>query len=134
MLYRVIGYRKAVVLDNLRACFPEKNEREIRLLTRAAYRNLADVTLESVKGISMSIPALRRRYVLRNVEVVNHLLAQRRSIILTGSHCCNWEWGVITFAGWFEGHTIGVYKPMSNALIEHWTNARRGRNGLILKS
>lgn len=134
LLYHVIGYRKAVVLDNLRQCFREKNDLEIRALARAAYRNLADVTLESVKGVSMPIPALRRRYALRNVEVVNELLSQGRSIILTGSHCCNWEWGVITFAGWFQGHTVGVYKPMSNKLIEHWTNARRGRNGLILKS
>ncbi|MBL7805365.1 MAG: hypothetical protein JNL02_16620 [Saprospiraceae bacterium] len=134
LLYRVIGYRRAVVRGNLEFCFPEKNKAEIDDLVRRAYRNLADVTLESVKGISMSIPELRRRYALRNAEVVNDLLASGRSVILTGSHCCNWEWGVITFAGWFKGHTIGVYKPMSNRLVERWTNARRGRNGLILKS
>lgn len=134
LLYRVVGYRKAVVEDNLKQCFPEKSEAELAELTRQAYRNLADITLESIKGLSTPIPELRRRYVLRNVEVVNRLLNSGRSFILTGSHCCNWEWGVITFAGWFEGHTIGVYKPMSNKWIERWTNERRGRDGLILKS
>ncbi|HNE29550.1 MAG TPA: lysophospholipid acyltransferase family protein [Saprospiraceae bacterium] len=134
LLYRVAGYRKAVVEDNLKQSFPEKSEAERAVLVRQAYCNLADITLESIKGLTTPIPELRRRYALRNVEVVNRLLTSGRSIILTGSHCCNWEWGVITFAGWFEGHTIGVYKPMSNKWIERWTNERRGRDGLILKS
>lgn len=129
-----LGYRRAVVFDGLRRCFPEKNETEIHALARRTYRNLADVTLESLKGITMSFPALHRRYRPVNPEVVNDWLASGRSIILAGSHCNNWEWGVIMIAGWLRGQTIGVYKPMSNKLVERWSNARRGRYGLILKS
>lgn len=133
LLYQ-FGYRRAVVTDGLRQCFPEKSKDELRVLTRKTYRNLADVTLESLKGITMSFPALHRHYRPVNPEVVNDWLASGRSIILAGSHCNNWEWGVIMIASWLQGQTIGVYKPMSNKLIERWTNARRGRYGLILKS
>ncbi len=39
--YHIVPIRRRVVLVNLRLCFPEKPEREIRALARAHYRSLA---------------------------------------------------------------------------------------------
>ncbi|HNG90280.1 MAG TPA: hypothetical protein PK858_08750, partial [Saprospiraceae bacterium] len=46
VLYRLIGYRKKVVLDNLRRAFPERPEAEIRRIAEAAYLNLADMAVK----------------------------------------------------------------------------------------
>lgn len=41
LLFRVLGYRRKVVLDNLRQSFPEKTESEIQRIAKGFYLNLA---------------------------------------------------------------------------------------------
>src|SRR5688572_19657666 len=53
-LYYVFGYRKKVVMDNLRNAFPEKTEIERQNIAKKFYRNLTDTFLESIKLISIS--------------------------------------------------------------------------------
>ena len=53
-LYYVFGYRKKVVMDNLRNAFPEKTEFERQKIAKKFYRNLTDTFLESIKLISIS--------------------------------------------------------------------------------
>jgi Kdo2-lipid IVA lauroyltransferase/acyltransferase len=135
LLYRVVGYRRQVVLDNLRRCFPDKSAQELDTIARESYRNLTDIMLESVKGASTSLPELYRRYQYRHYEVVNNVLAQGRSVVLAGAHYSNWEWGVLTIGRGIEGATIGVYKPLSNARTDAWFFKNRSRDGyMILKS
>jgi Kdo2-lipid IVA lauroyltransferase/acyltransferase len=135
LLYRVIGYRRQVVMDNLRRCFPEKTEQERAKIARESYRNLTDIMLESVKGASTPLSELYRRYQYRGYEVVNNVLRQGRSVVLVGGHYCNWEWGVLTIGRGMEGHTIGVYKPLSNQRTNDWFFKNRSRDGyMILKS
>ena len=43
--YTVLGYRKKVVLDNLRIAFPEKTDEERLLIASAFYHNLADTQI-----------------------------------------------------------------------------------------
>ncbi|MCF0207793.1 MAG: lauroyl acyltransferase, partial [Bacteroidales bacterium] len=47
IVYYIIGYRKRVVVENLRKSFPQKTDDEIRLLSKKFYRHLADISLES---------------------------------------------------------------------------------------
>src|SRR5580765_7027031 len=48
------GYRKKVVLENLRNSFPEKGEKEIEALGKAYFRYLCDLTLETMKTMRMT--------------------------------------------------------------------------------
>ncbi|MBK6948260.1 MAG: hypothetical protein IPH16_09530 [Haliscomenobacter sp.] len=45
-IYFLIGFRKKVVLTNMRNAFPEKSEREIKRLARKFYRHFTDVIVE----------------------------------------------------------------------------------------
>jgi Kdo2-lipid IVA lauroyltransferase/acyltransferase len=123
-----IGYRQKVVYGNLKRCFPEKSETEISVIAREAYRNLADITLESIKGITTPIAAIHRRYRTLNHEILNQQLDAGRSVIFTGGHYCNWEWGVLTVSDGFHGEAIGVYKPLSNKHINAWLFQHRSRS------
>jgi len=48
-LFSLFGYRKKVVLENLRNSFPEKSEEEIGRIARKFYKNLTEIILEVVK-------------------------------------------------------------------------------------
>src|SRR3546814_11638830 len=54
LLYRVVGYRLAVVRENLRNAFPEKSEKELKSIEAQYYRNLADIMLETIKMLTIS--------------------------------------------------------------------------------
>lgn len=144
MLYRLadvlawffykIGYRKAVVYGNLCRCFPEKSAAAIDQIARESYRNLADVTIESIKGASLPLSKLNERYRYRNADLLNDALAQGRSLILTGGHYNNWEWAAITVGQWIHGNAVGVYKPLTNKYLEKYFFDVRSKGGTLLKS
>jgi Kdo2-lipid IVA lauroyltransferase/acyltransferase len=115
LVYYLIGYRKKVVMQNLRNAFPEKSEREVTVLAKKFYRQLTQVILEIIKAQRMSAEDFRRRVRLVNPELIEqHTKGGQQSIILLTIHQGNWEWLL-------HGVTCGlnmpldpVYKPLHN--------------------
>lgn len=134
LLRAVVGYRTAVVYDNLRRAFPEKTEAEIKKIARASYRNLTDVTLETLKSYTMSLAEIQRRCPPINPELVNQYLDRGQSVILAGSHYNNWEYTGISMPPVFHGDTVTAFKPISNKLIDRYVNWTRARTGMVLIS
>ncbi|MDX2279642.1 MAG: lysophospholipid acyltransferase family protein [Saprospiraceae bacterium] len=130
VLYRVIGYRKKVVNDNLRRVFPEKSPAEIEQIARKSYRNLTDITLESIKAFTLSKTAIAQRCPCINPEVVNAFLDRGQSVIVGGSHYNNWELACLTIPGGFHAPAITVYKPLSNKIMDAYFNRNRARGGM----
>lgn len=134
LLFNIIGYRKKVVLDNLRRAFPEKSEIEIRRTARLFYLNLADITLESLKLFTAPVPEILRRCHCLNPEAVNQYLDRGQPVILTGSHYNNWEITGIAMPPAFHGATVTVYKPLTNKHIDRYLNRSRARTGMEMVS
>lgn len=129
LLYKIIGYRRTVILDNLQRAFPEKSASEIRQITRATYRNLTDVTLETLKSFTAPYAEIERRVGCLNPELVNQYLGQGESIILTGSHLGNWEYSGLALPMQLQGATVLVYKPLTNKTMDAFLNRARRRTG-----
>ncbi|MEO6037291.1 MAG: lysophospholipid acyltransferase family protein, partial [Saprospiraceae bacterium] len=134
LLHRVIGYRKQVALEGLRRSFPEKTEPEIQEILRKFYRNLTDVTLETIKSNTMTLAELDRRCPVRNPERINQYLDAGQSIILTGAHFNNWEYAGFTIPTPVHGVTTTAYKPLTNKLIDNFINRNRARAGMQMVS
>jgi Kdo2-lipid IVA lauroyltransferase/acyltransferase len=128
----IVKYRKKVIVKNLENSFPEKDEIEIERLTLGAYRNLCDITLEGIKGLSMDEKTFRKRYKILNPEILEEDFRAGRSVILTGGHYTNWEWGVASWSLWFSHKVIGIYKPLSNKKVEQYLNQKRSILGMNL--
>jgi KDO2-lipid IV(A) lauroyltransferase len=54
VIYFVIGYRKEIVMKNLRNSFPEKTETELKLIRSYFYLNFIDIWIETIKLLSIS--------------------------------------------------------------------------------
>lgn len=134
-LFFTFGYRRDVVFGNLRRCFPEKPDAEIRRIAREAYRNLADITLESVKSLTTPLAEINRRYRYHNAEAMNRYLDAGQSVLLVGGHYGNWEWAALTMARDYHGTAVGVYKPLSNNHLDAWMLRQRMRDGrMVMKA
>lgn len=130
LLFRVIGYRKKVVLDNLKSVFPDKTAAEIDQIARLSYRNLTDLALETLKGFSMSKAEIERRCPCLNPELVNAYLDRSQSVIISGSHYNNWELACLSIPNGFHAPAVTAYKPLTNKVINHYFNQNRARGGM----
>lgn len=116
LVYRVLGYRRKVVLDNLRQAFPEKAEKEIRQLAKKFYRNLTDMMLETLKLLTMSKRSLRKRFEC-DLTVFHELYAQGKSCQLHLGHNFNWEWANLLCIQGVPYPLLVVFMPITNKAV-----------------
>jgi Kdo2-lipid IVA lauroyltransferase/acyltransferase len=134
VIYRIVGYRKAVVFDNLRQCFPEKSEAEIQSIARKFYHHLCDLIIESIKNFSISEKELRKRMLTQNAELFAKYFKEGRSIILCGGHYGNWEMWALSAPLYLEHKILGIYKKLKDPYFDEKMRLTRGRFGLKLIS
>lgn len=117
MAYRLAGYRRQVVIRNLKNAFPEKSQEEIRSITNRFYHHLFDTFIESIATINMSARTLNHRYRFINPELLGQFYEERKSIILLSSHQGNWEW--MSHLPLHMNHLLlGVYHPIENRFFD----------------
>ncbi|MEP1488086.1 MAG: lysophospholipid acyltransferase family protein [Algibacter sp.] len=117
LLYRIIGYRKKVVTENLKLAFPDKAEKEIAVIRKKFYHHLCDMILEAVKSITISEAEMKKRYVFTNVEEIHQLEKENKSVILFMGHYASWEW-IFILQKHVNHKGYAVYKQLSNKYFD----------------
>jgi len=130
LMFNVIGYRKIVVLENLKLAFPEKSEEERKKIAKDFFRHLTDLIMESVKAFSISEKEMSKRYSYKNPELVNNFTKQGRSIALVAAHQANWEWS-ISLPLVLDGNVNGAYTKLGNPYFEKVVRSSREKYGII---
>ncbi len=132
IVYRIVGYRKAIVRSNLKQSFPTKTATELVTIEQAYYHNLCDWIIEAIKLFTLSKEELMQRMPFKDQALYDELLKQKRHIILAAGHFNNFEWAAqrITLAGDFD--TYGLYTPLSNRYFNRFISKNRTRFGAKL--
>jgi KDO2-lipid IV(A) lauroyltransferase len=133
IIYYIAGYRKEVVLNNLRIAFPEKTEKERIRIAKQFYLNLTDTFIESVKMISISQKEVERRS-RPDFEYINELIDKGYNIHILVGHQFNWEFANLVYARQLRIPFVGVYMPISNKILDKIFYNFRSRYGTILIS
>ena len=131
ILYVMLGYRKAVVLENLTRSFPEKEKSEIDQITKAYYHNLCDSIVETIKLMSISKQELSKR-ISCNWEVFGSMTTQNRNGQAFMSHQFNWEWATVICNWHVPRRFTGIYMPLTNAVFDRLLYTIRSRAGMKL--
>ena len=111
LVFHVFGYRKQVVLNNLRIAFPDKTESERVVIAKEFYHNMIDTFMESIKFITISKEAALKRS-SADFAVLDQALATGRPVYALGCHQFNWEYVNVLFPLHLEVPFIGVYMPI----------------------
>ncbi len=130
IMYYVIGYRKKVVMENLKNSFPEKTHAERVAIAKKFYHHFCDLTLESLKMFSVSEKDALDRMKYLDTEVAEKFYQQGRSIIVAMAHFNNWEMVAITIPFAMKHQTYAIYKPLTNAYMDRKMLASREKYGL----
>jgi KDO2-lipid IV(A) lauroyltransferase len=130
IVYYVIGYRRKLVMDNLRRAFPEKKEEELVRIAKKFYHNFIDSFIEVVKLVSASDRWLARRFTV-DVSALDELYPTGKSVQMHLGHTFNWEWGQLVLTALTKYQILVVYMPISNKPLEKLFYRLRTRNGNV---
>lgn len=129
LFFYVIGYRKKVVLSNLKLVYPEKTEKELVALQKIFFRHFVDSLIEGFKGLTISEQTIKKRYSYKNMELIDALYKEGKSIILVSSHYANWEW-IIGLSLHTKLNFYGSYTKIQNKNFENLIKNSRSKFGM----
>jgi len=105
-------YRKSVISENLKNAFPTLSKKERFILRRNFYRNLVDISLETLKAPGLSKKALAKRVIIKNIKLVHQAIERSGTAIVLSGHQANWEWLLLASSLSCQYPIDAVYKPM----------------------
>lgn len=128
----VVGYRKKVVLENLRMSFPDKEDAELEKIRKEFFKHLVDFFIESIKTFTISKHEIRRRMTYKNLELLEKVVASGKSVALVGAHQANWEW-LIGLPMQLEGIKChAAYTRIKNKYFERVVKSSRSKFGGVM--
>jgi len=131
-LYYLGRYRRKIVRKNLTESFPEKSLAEIRKIEKQFYRFFTDIIFETCKLATISKKEISRRMKFTNVETVNAVLQQGKSISLYLGHYGNWEW-VSSMPLCLNREAVAgqIYRKLKNKVVDRLLLHNRSRMGAV---
>lgn len=131
LAYYIIGYRKAVVIQNVARSFPDKRYGEIRAIVKKFYACFVSYFAEIIKGTSAPADVLDKKIVFENLELIDRSINAGRNVIACLGHCGNWE--MLNFMPYRMHHDIyAVYKPLRSGTMNRLMVKLRSRFGMKL--
>ena len=126
LVYRIIGYRKKTVRENLALALPHLTEKERLVIEKKSYKHLCDMFLEMIKTMTISVKEIEKRFVLKNVDYYLEMEKQGKSIALMCGHYASYEWSIsINSRITFEG--FAIYKRINNKYFDDLVKKIRSR-------
>ncbi len=129
VVYRLIGYRKKVVAENLRKSFPNKSEEELKDIERKFYVFFCDLIVETIKSLTISPNTLKKRLTFQDLSVFEKYFKANQSIIIVMGHWGNWELGGARFALEPLHRLFVIYHPLHNKHFDGLVYKMRTRLG-----
>ena len=123
---RLVGYRKAMIIKNLKNSFPEKSDNERKQIMRASYNTLAEVIVTTISLAASD----KKQYdnVVEWVDLEGHISRNKgQDWVAMAAHFGSWEyypmWGRVDK----EGSFLAVYHPLRSDIFEHFYLRMRSR-------
>jgi KDO2-lipid IV(A) lauroyltransferase len=131
VIYNLLGYRKKVVLQNLSIAFPNKTDKERRVISRKFYANFCDSFVETLKFISAP-PSFFKKHFIADLSVIEDLYKQGDSVQIHMGHNFNWELSNLAFPFYLPYKTLVLYSPLKSKWVNRLLLKIRTRMGSYL--
>ena len=130
LLFYVFRYRRTVVNDNIKGSFPEKSDQEKIQIERAFYKHFCDQVFENMKFLTISPVNAKKRFVVKNPELIQHYYDQKKSVISYTAHLGNWEW-LAALPFYVKHQMTAFYQPQTSPYFDQIIKLVRERFGTI---
>lgn len=130
--WKIIGYRKSVIIQNLTRSFPDKNYVEIDSIAESYSSYLFSMFAEWIKSLSESNISQFKRVHFKNPK----MLEGEESVFLLMGHYGNWEsLNMLPFVT--DKPVYGIYQEQHSSISDYFCHKMRnhfGSNCALLES
>ncbi|MEM6767079.1 MAG: lipid A biosynthesis acyltransferase [Bacteroidota bacterium] len=131
IVYRLLGYRKKVVFDNLKRAFPDKPDKELQNIRKKFYQHLCDTFLETIKSLSLGDKELGKRVVLKTPESIEEIRQHEKGNVIYCTHYGNFEWMLACWDLHLDLPTYGIYTRIKNPVLGRLIRVMRIKRGMV---
>lgn len=128
LIFRLLPFRRRVILDNLRRVFGESaSAPEIARLAQAHYAHLWRLGAEFLRFRWMNEEQKRAIVDIENVEIFKRALERGKGILVLTGHFGNWEVATVAALAWFpqmRGRIHFVRRPIKPRWLDRFVNWR----------
>lgn len=114
-LYFGFRYRKKIVFENLKECFPNQPNKGI---AKKYYWHLAKLIVDTIKFGWIPIKEIVAKIKIVNPEIIDELLRDGKGFILMMGHYGNWEYAGASLSIYTQKRMAAVYKPLKNKFFD----------------
>ncbi|MFW5754244.1 MAG: lysophospholipid acyltransferase family protein [Marinilabiliaceae bacterium] len=123
-----IGYRKQVVLGNLKKAFPDKDDEWRKDILEKFYRHFCDLVIETIKLQHIPDREIEKRISFSNTEFIDQATDKGKDVIAVLGHYGNWEW-VPAINLHIKAKGYSVYRPLKDKSFDRYMLELRSRFG-----
>jgi Kdo2-lipid IVA lauroyltransferase/acyltransferase len=128
-LFYGIGYRKKVMMENLKNAFPEKSPKELKKIAFGSIKSFFICMLEVLWLPNLSRKKLFNICKFKNPEVLESVLKKNKGIILITGHFGNWEYLGHAVASKYNKPFPAIAKAMRNKYVNNYLEKVRQKFG-----
>ena len=126
LVYRIIGYRKKTVRQNIALALPHLAEKERIQIEKKFYSHMCDMFLEMIKTMNISQKEIDERFKFSNLETYQELEKKGKSIALMCAHYASYEW-VLSMNKHISFKGYGIYKQIANKYFDKLVRTIRSK-------
>ncbi|WP_130735875.1 lysophospholipid acyltransferase family protein [Flavobacterium sp. J27] len=126
LVYRVVGYRKKVVRENIALALPLLSKKERLDIEKKFYSHMCDMFLEMIKTMTISKKEIQKRFKITNLDVYLELEKKNKSIALLCAHYASYEW-LISMNYYIHYKGYGIYKKIANTYFDRLVHKIRSK-------
>ena len=131
LVFNFLGYRKQVIINNLKLALPHLTDKERNTIKKSFQRHFCDLFLEIIKSMGMSKKEMLKRFQIKNIEVLTQFEKQNRSAFIICGHYASWEW--MMSLGYHMKHLgYGLYKPIGNPYFDKLIKKIRSKHNAYM--
>jgi KDO2-lipid IV(A) lauroyltransferase len=131
VLYVLTGYRRRVVITNLKNAFPTKSNYEIHQISKKYYRFLSELIVESLFCLIYPAQVIKDKCKVTDqaMHLFNYYYQNKQNIIIVLGHWGNWELAGLSFSLSVKQKLNVIYHPIKNRFFNNLIKYIRERFG-----
>ena len=127
--YYIIPVRRSVALTNLKIAFPEKSDRERKMICRDSYKNFGMTFFEFLCLNTLSHEKIKRMVTFDPPDLMSETMALNKGVIVITGHFGSFELAGVSVSN--AGNPLVVLvKAMRNPMVESIMDKLRKETGI----
>ena len=129
--YFLLTKRRAITMDNLRNAFPEKEDAELKKITKGVFLNLGISICEFLWFPNLNGAILTKLVNFKNLDLTVEGNKRGKGMIMLSAHFGNWEMVALATAYFIKKPFTLVVKTQSNLKVDEIVSQHRMKFGNI---